>query len=72
MTRTISEVVEHERRWIMSLPGVEGVGIGASSSENKEPCIFVYLSSETRPAELPDRLEGYRVEVQRSGAFRAR
>jgi hypothetical protein len=68
---TIEEVQErHTPDW-MELPGVVGTGIGLCDDE---PCIRIFLSAPSPEAEkaIPERVEGYRVEVVVTGAFRPR
>jgi hypothetical protein len=68
---TIQEVKNtHEKGW-MALPGVTGVGIGLCDGEE---CLRVFLthpSPEAREA-IPERIEGYRVELEVTGAVRPR
>lgn len=68
---TIREVKEaHEQAW-MALPAVTGVGIGLCDGEE---CLRVFLagpSPEAREA-IPERVEGYRVELEVTGSIRAR
>lgn len=68
---TIQEVkAAHEAAW-MELPGVTGVGIGLCEGAE---CIRVFLteaSEEVREA-IPDRVEGYPVDLEITGSFRAR
>lgn len=68
---TIQEVKDaHTERW-MRLPGVVGVGIGRCEDE---ACIRVLLSRPSPEAEqeIPDRVDGYRVELEVTGPFRPR
>lgn len=60
----------HAEEW-MVIPEVTGVGIGLC---DQEECIRVFLSAPSPPAEraIPDRVEGYRVDVQVGGAVRPR
>ncbi len=65
-------VKERNTAWIMSLPSVVGVGIGASESGTGEAAIVVLLSEPpARRPNLPERLEGVRVETAVTGPFRA-
>jgi hypothetical protein len=76
---TIEEVQErHTPEW-MELPGVVGTGIGLCDRKEgadppREPCIRVFLSEPSPQAEeaIPDRVEGYRVELVVTGPFRPR
>lgn len=70
-TRPIADVQRDHERELLAIPGVVGLGIGACGGV---PCIRVMadgLTSENR-ARIPSRLEGYRVEVDDTGAIRAR
>jgi len=64
-------VKERHAAWILSLPSVVGVGIGASEIGPGEEAIVVLLDEPpaVRP-DLPDRLEGVRVETAVTGRFR--
>jgi hypothetical protein len=67
----IVEVQErHTPEW-MKLPRVIGTGIGLC---DEEPCIRVFLSAASPEAEkaIPEKVEGYRVEVVVTGVFRPR
>lgn len=68
---TIQEVKDaHTEAW-MELPGVVGVGIGLCDDEE---CIRVFLarpSPEARRA-IPDRVDGYPVDLEVTGGFRPR
>ncbi len=68
---TIQEVKDaHTEAW-MALPGVTGVGIGLCGDE---PCIRVFLAGPSRELgkEIPNRVDGYRVERVVTGTFDAR
>lgn len=68
---TIQEVKDaHTEAW-MELPGVVGVGIGLCDDEE---CIRVFLARPSPEAEeaIPDRVDGYRVDLEVTGAFRPR
>jgi hypothetical protein len=67
----IEQVQErHTPEW-MKLPRVIGTGIGLC---DEEPCIRVFLSAASPEAEkaIPEKVEGYRVEVVVTGVFRPR
>jgi hypothetical protein len=69
---TIEEVQEaHTEEWL-ALPGVVGTGIGLCDDD--EPCIRVLLAYPSPDAEaaIPDRVEGYRVELVVTGPVRPR
>ena len=69
-TRPIEQVLADHTDRLMDLPGVTGVGQGACEGQ---PCIKVFVVEMT-PAleeELPETLEGYRVQAERTGPVRA-
>lgn len=71
MSRSIEQVLEaHTASW-MSLPGVEGTGIGRCDGT---PCIKVFVRSitDTIVASIPDELEGHRIRLEPTGGFEAR
>lgn len=69
---TIQEVKTAWEERLMAIPGVMGVGIGLTK-QGKHKCIKVYVNRQqflTTPA-IPQEIEGYPVEVETRGAFRA-
>jgi hypothetical protein len=69
--RSIEEVQEaHTPAWL-EIEGVVGSGIGECEGE---PCIRVFLTGPSPRAEevIPERVEGYRVELHVTGPFRPR
>ena len=65
---SIQDALEQATAWL-SLNGVEGVGLGEVDGE---PCILVLVSSPQQlPPRIPWRFQGYRVEIQSAGRFRA-
>jgi hypothetical protein len=69
VSRSIQEVQEtHTPEW-MSILGVVGTGIGSCDDL---PCIKVFVAEHTPELDqIPDEVEGYRVEVEMTGPFRA-
>lgn len=70
-SKTIEQVLKTHTDSLMALPGVVGMAIGLCDGA---ACIRVFLadsSAETR-RKIPARLEGYPVEVEVTGPFRAR
>jgi hypothetical protein len=68
---TIQDVKDaHADTW-MALPGVVGVGIGLCGDEE---CIRVLLARPSPEAEdaIPDRVGGYPVDLEVTGAIRPR
>lgn len=69
--KSIEEVLAVHTDSLMALPGVVGTAIGLCDGT---PCIHVFVTDTATAARrrIPDRLEGYRVEVQVTGPIRAR
>ncbi len=68
---TIEAVLkEHTDRW-MSIPGVVGTGIGECEGK---PCIRIFVAKKTPELlqKIPSKLEGFVVDVEETGAIRAR
>ena len=68
--KTIQTVLKENTDSLMALPGVVGTGLGECSGK---PCIKVFVARKTLELtkKIPASLEGYRVEVQETGEFRA-
>jgi hypothetical protein len=68
-TRSIDEVLAAHTDSLMALPGVVGTAIGSCGSER---CITVLLadSNPETKRRIPERLEGFRVRVEVTGAIR--
>jgi hypothetical protein len=58
--KTIEQVLAEHNEALMAVPGVVGTAIGASG-------IRVFLADGAARARIPDRLEGYPVEVEVTG-----
>ena len=68
--RTIEQVQEeHTDEW-MAIPGVEGTAIGLFEGK---PCIKIFTSRKPQQLrdKIPSTVEGYRVIIEETGAFRA-
>ncbi len=68
---TIEAVLkEHTDEW-MSIPGVVGTGIGACDGK---PCIRIFVVKKTPELlkKIPSNLEGFVVDVEETGAIKAR
>ncbi len=67
---TIEQVKEKHESKLMSIQGVEGVGIG---EELGKPFIKVYVAKKTKSLEtkIPKQMEGYPVKIEESGEFKA-
>lgn len=70
-TKTVSEVLQHHRDQLMSLPGV--VGVAQGRTEDGRDCIVVMLKEDNPDlrAQIPALLEGYPVQIKITGEFRA-
>lgn len=68
--RPAREVIEAHAPELMKIPGV--VGVYEGETKRGAPCIRVMVEKRTRDLEarLPDRLEGYPVEIEESGPIR--
>lgn len=68
--KTIGEVLKEHTNSLMLLPGVVGTAQGLCSGE---PCIRVFVVEETEELleQIPDEIEGYAVDVQQTGEFKA-
>ena len=68
----LQEVIQNNRKWIMQIKGVTGVGAGLTETDPKEKCIIVYSTKEDWPNELPNIVEGYKVVLKtKKGGFKA-
>ena len=68
--KTIEQVQDaHTEEW-MSIPGVEGTGIGLCEGK---PCIKIFSSktAEELKGRIPETIEGYPVTIEKTGTFRA-
>ena len=70
-TLPLSEVVRRRAPELMALPGVVGVAEGALADGS--PCLRVYVVRRTPELDraLPDTLDGWPVDIEESGKFRA-
>src|SRR5947208_16925981 len=69
--KSIEDVLAVHNDSLMALPGVVGTAIGRCDGA---PCIRVVVrdSAAARAARVAERLDGYVVRVEVTGAFRAR
>lgn len=66
---SIEDVKVRYESSLMNTPGVVGVGIGECGSK---PCIKVFLEKETPESKnIPKQLEGFKVDAEVTGPFRA-
>lgn len=68
-------IIDAKTAWedkLMAIPGVTGVAIGLSS-DGSEKVIKVYVvkSGTVARDKIPDRIEGFRVEIEPRGTFKA-
>ena len=68
--KSIQAVLEEHVGRLMSLPGVVGAGQGECDGK---PCIRVFVVKESPDLRkrIPSELEGYPVDVQETGEFKA-
>ena len=68
--RAIEVVLKDHTDKLMALPGVVGTAQGL---REERPCIKVYVAEMTPELEqaIPEKLEGYVVDVEVTGEFRA-
>jgi hypothetical protein len=69
-SKSIAEVLDEHVDYLMSIPGVSGVGIGDCSGT---PCIKIFVVKRTPSVtgQIPARLDGYEVAIEETGEFRA-
>ena len=68
--RSIREVLKSHTDELMAIPGVVGVAEGESQGRR---CIKVFVMDKNSKLlrQIPDRIEGYQLQVEESGEFRA-
>ena len=68
--RNITEVLKEHTTELMEIPGVAGVGEGRLRGQ---PCIRVFVLDKNSESlrRIPSTIEGYPVQVEESGEFRA-
>lgn len=68
--RNIKMVLERHTAELMELPGVVGVAQGESQGK---PCVkvFVAVGNSDLLSQIPSTIEGYPVQVEEGGSFRA-
>jgi len=70
-TPSIRDVIERHRKTILAVPGVQGVAAGRHPTKPGMMCITVYIMTQTRPAGIPENLEGFDVATETTSGFRA-
>ena len=70
--RSIEEVKAQHEEQLMSIEGVQGVGIG-QRQDGDGLAIKVYVDNKTKALQekLPKQLEGHPVQIEVSGEFHA-
>lgn len=68
--KTIEQVLKSHTDQLMTLPGVVGTAQGLCGNT---PCIKIYVAQMTEELKekLPKKLEGYKVDVDVTGEFKA-
>ena len=66
----IQKVQEKYTYSLMSIVGVQGIGIGKKGDKD---CIVIFIGTMTKDMrkKLPKELEGYPVKIEKTGEFRA-
>ena len=64
----ITDALREAEAWMDEIDGVEGV---AQGKHDDEDCITVFVSTEAAARKIPDRLHGYKIVIDHSGAFDA-
>jgi len=70
MTKSIKTVLNEHTPNLMSIPEVVGTAQGLY---NGKPCIKVFVSKITHDVkkQVPDTIEGYVVNIEKTGMFKA-
>ncbi len=71
MDSSIQQVKEQHTAELMAMSGVVSVGLGKSKSGKPAIIVGVETDSEEIISAIPDKLEGYPVEVQVMGGISA-
>lgn len=66
----IDDVLDKYQDQLMSLPGVVGIGVGASAGQPVLVVMVAELSPQIKAA-IPRRIEGYDVRVEVTGEITA-
>ena len=68
--KPIEQVLKEHTGQLMALPGVVGTAQGLCGNS---PCIKIYVAELTDELKktIPSRLEGYEVDIEETGEFRA-
>ena len=64
----IRDILKKHKEKLMNLPGVESVGIGKKQGQE---IIIIMVSEETSISIIPENINGYTVEIRKTGKFRA-
>jgi len=69
-SKPIEELLNEHTDNFMSIPGVVGTAQGLC---NNRPCIKVFVIEKTKEIDqkIPDELDGYPVDVEETGEFKA-
>ncbi len=63
----MKSALEKLTKKVIDLPGVSGTAIGLSGGE---ACLKVLLSTDASSGKIPSSVEGHRVVVEKTGAFK--
>ena len=67
----VKDVIKKHTEKLLALPGVVGIGEGEL---NGEPCILIFIRDNQADLQkdIPSKLEGYPIVINKSGDFSAR
>ena len=68
-TSAVEEVMQKHEDRLLRVPGVTGVGVGRNAIGNA--AIVIYLEEKSAAAKIPDRVDGFDVVVEVTGAIDA-
>lgn len=66
----IEDVLDRYQDQIMAMPGVVGIGVGASAGQPVLVVMVTHLTPEAQ-ATIPSRIEGYAVRLEVTGEITA-
>lgn len=72
MAKSIVEAMKAWEERLMAIPGVMGIGIGlGEDAQVKVIKVYVHRNAWARTEQIPEQIDGYPVEVELRGTFRA-
>lgn len=67
---SVEKVIEDHTDQLMTIPGVEGVGVGGTV-DAPEIVVMVRSAATAKARQIPKTIQGYRVRVENVGEVRA-